>query len=80
MTERHRDGLNVSIASLAELSAEESGHIAMLLQNQSGPVNEQAFRDCVNTIRAEHSKASVNSADDLMAMRKKMQERKGYKV
>ena len=52
----------------------------MLLQNQSGPVNEQAFRDCVNTIRAEHSKASVHSEDDLMAMRKKMQERKGYKV
>ena len=72
--------MNVSLASLAELTAEESGHIAMLLQNQSGPVNEQAFRDCVNIIRAEHGKASVSSEDDLMAMRKKMQERKGYKV
>ena len=80
MRERHDAGLGISASTLEELSADEAGHIAMVLQNQSGPINEQAFRDCVRIIQSEHRKANVSSEADIMSVRKKMQERKGYKV
>ena len=80
MRNRHDAGLNISAATLEELSGDEASHIAMVVQSQSGPINEQAFRDCIRTIQAEHRMATVSSEDDLMKMRQKMQERKGYKV
>ena len=42
-------------------------------------MNEQAFRDCVRTIKAEHSASNVNSEDDLMALRNRLKERKGIR-
>ena len=77
-TERHRQGLEVNLSGL-ELSGEEMSHIAGIAQRQTGPVSEQAFSDCVRTILAEHSKAAVNSEKDLMAIREKMQNRKGIR-
>ena len=76
--ERHREGLEVNLTGL-ELSGEEMSHIAGIAQRQTGPVNEQAFSDCVGTILAEHSKSAVNSEKDLMAIREKMQNRKGIR-
>ena len=80
MRSRHDEGLSVSPAALEELSPDEAGHLAMILHNQTGPISEQAFRDCVRIIQAEYRKSNVSSEDDIMSMRKKMQERKGYKV
>ena len=77
---RHDQGLEVSIAVLEELSAEEMSHIAGILQRQQGPVNEQAFADCSRTIRAEHQAAGVTTEDDLLAYRNKLKERKGIKA
>ena len=76
--QRHKEGLEVNISGL-ELSGEEMSHIAGIAQRQTGPVNEQALSDCVRTILAEHSKKSVSSGEDLLALREKMKERKGIR-
>jgi DNA primase len=76
---RHKQGLEVSLAVLADLSPDEYSHIAGIMQRQQGPVNEQALADCIRIIRNEHQSSHVSSADDLMAMREKLKERKGLK-
>ncbi len=79
MLARHTQGLEASPGVLEELESEEMSHIAYICQRQQGPVNEQAFADCVRTILNEHEKSSVNSVDELMALRNKMRESKGVK-
>lgn len=79
LKQRYEQGLEVSLAVLEELSQEEMSHMVGVLQRQQGPVNEQAFADCVATICAEHQVASVNSEDDLLALRSRLKERKGIK-
>ena len=79
LQKRHQQGLEVSLAVLEELNQEEMSHMVGILQRQEGPVNEQAFADCVATICAEHQAASVTSEDDLLAFRSRLKERKGIK-
>ena len=79
LRQRYDQGLEVSLGVLADLSGEEMSHITGIYQRQQGPVNEQAFRDCVRTIKAEHSASNVNSEDDLMALRNRLKERKGIR-
>jgi len=77
---RHSEGLEVSLAGLSELTSEEMSHVAGIAQRQQGPVNEQAFLDCVRTILSEHGKSNVQTEDDLLALRERMKERKGIKA
>ena len=74
---RYEQGLEVAPGVLADLSAEEMSHITAVYHRQQGPVNEQALRDCVRTIKAEHSATKVSSADDLLAFRNRLRESKG---
>ena len=76
---RHDQGMDVSLAVLEELSAEEMSHISGICARQEGPVNEQAFMDCVRTIHREHQSSKVTTEDDLMALRNKLKESKGIK-
>ena len=78
MQTRHRSGLGVSVASLEELDTDQASHIAMITQNQSGPVNEQAFRDYIDIIRSRFRKRSVSSDEDLLALRDRKKESGGY--
>ena len=80
LMQRHRQGLSLSVAALEDLSVDEASHIAAILQQQSGPVNEQAMRDYMDIIHGEYAKTKVASVDDLMSMRNKMKESKGYKA
>ena len=77
MLSRHRQGLEVSLAVLEELSSEEMSHLSGICQRQQGPVSESGFRDCVNIILAQRQSATVSSDDDLLALRNKLKERKG---
>ena len=77
---RHEQGLEVSISVLAELTGEETSHIAGISQRQQGVVNEDAFRDCVATVLAQRQSKDVSSDDDLMALRNKLKERKGTRA
>ena len=79
LRQRHDQGLDVSVGVLTDLSPDEMSHIAGIQQRQQGPVSEQALRDCVRIIKAEHSAANVSSEDDLMRLRNKLRESKGMK-
>lgn len=77
---RHSQGLGVALGVLEDLTAEEASHLAGICQKQSGPVNETAFRDCVKLILGQKQSRSVDSDDDLLALRNKLKESKGTKA
>ena len=77
---RHNQGLEVTLAVLADFSPEEMSHLAGIIQRQEGPVNETALRDCIRTIRSEHQGSTVSSDDDLLAFRNKLKESKGMRA
>ncbi len=79
LSQRHRQGFEVSLGGLEDLTPEEMSHIAGIAQRQTGPVNENALRDCAETICQEHISAVAKSEDDLMAVRESLQKRKGYR-
>ena len=80
LKDRYLQGMDVNLAVLTDFTAEEMSHLAGILQHQEGPVNEDALRDCIRTIRAEHGKKQITSDEDLLALRNKLKERKGMKV
>ena len=80
LQKRHSQGMEVSLAVLEELTAEEASHMAGISQKQTGPVNETAFRDCVKIILEEQQSRQVTSDDDLLALRNKLKESKGTKI
>ena len=80
MQKRHQQGMEVSFGVLADMTAEESAHLAGICQKQTGVVNETAFRDCVKTVLSENRSRGVHSDDDLLAHRNKLKESKGTKL
>ncbi len=77
---RHQQGLEISLAVLEDLDQEEMSHVAGIAQRQQGPVNEQAMKDCVGIICAEHQAAGVTTEDDLLRLRNQFKERKGIRA
>ena len=77
MLAMYKAGHEVSIASLADISQEEMSHITGITQRLQGPVNRDAFRDCVQTVRNACQAGQVTSNEDLLAFRNKLKERKG---
>ena len=73
---RHSRGMEVNLAVLEELSPEEMSHVAGLCHKYQGPVNENAFADCVRTVQSSANK-KCSSDDDLLALRNKLKESKG---
>ena len=80
LTDRYSQGLEVSLGVLTDITPEEMSHIAGIQQKQVGPVNEEAFRDCIKTILAQRQTAQVNTNDELLALQNKLKESKGTKA
>ena len=76
LTDRYRAHQDISLAVLADLSADEASHLAQALYALD-VVNENAFRDCVGIIKDEHRSGNIETDDDLLAFQKRMQQRKG---
>ena len=76
---RHRAGQEVTLTGLTDFTSEEMAHVAGILQRYDSPVNAQGLRDCARTIQMEHQSGSVTTEDDLMALRNRLQERKGLR-
>ena len=76
--EQHKQGYQVSLASLEGFTPEESAHLAGVAQKQQGPVKEEALRDYMSVIRRQYSLAHITQPDDLMALRDAMRDKKGY--
>ena len=77
---RYNQGLEVSLSVLGDYTPEEVSHIASISQRQQGPVNEDAFKDCIRTVLSQRRSAAVSTDDDLLALRNKLKERKGTKA
>ena len=77
MLAMYKAGYEVSIASLADISQEEMSHITGITQRLQGPVNREAFRDCVQTVRSASQASRGTSNEDLLSFRNKLKERKG---
>ncbi len=77
LLERHTQGLQISLGVLSEITPEEMSHLSGISQRQEGPVNEAAFKDCVRTVRSANQVKTVDSNDDLLALRNKLRESKG---
>jgi hypothetical protein len=55
-------------------------HIAGICHKRQGPVNEDAFRDCIKTVKSARQADEIASDDDLLAYRNKLKESKGTKA
>ncbi len=75
----YRQGLEVTLASVSDITPEEMSHIIGVCQRREGPVNEDAFTDCLRTVLGIHQKANVSTDADLLALRDKLKESKGTK-
>lgn len=79
LRQRSREGLQVSLASLGEdFSAEELAHLAQMSQKKTELVSEDAFRDYLEIILDESAKAGVRTDQDLLALRDRLKQKKGY--
>ena len=72
LLERHTHGLQISLGVLSEITPEEMSHLSGISQRQEGPVNESAFKDCVRTVRSANQVKTVDSTEDLLALRNKL--------
>ena len=77
LVQRHVEGHEISLGILTDFTSEEMAHIAGISQRHQGPVNEQAFHDCIRTILDQHGKASITTDADMLEQWKKMKESKG---
>ena len=79
LRQRHDEGREVSTAVLEDLTPEEMSHIALIVQRQQNPINEQAFADCIRIVLREYQASQVKDEKDLQAFANRMRERKGMK-
>ncbi len=77
LSNRYRQGLEVSLGVLEDFTQEEISHITGVCQRRQGPVNEAALADCVKTILLTQQASRVSSDADLLAFRDKLKESKG---
>lgn len=79
LRERRESGLTVSLAGLGEsLDGEELSHLSGVAGRHDGLVSERALDDCLRIIREEYEKTQVAVPDDLLEMRRRLQEKKAY--
>ena len=75
----HQKGMEVTLASVSDLTAEEMSHVVGICQRREGPVNAEAFSDYVKTILDISRSAKISTDADLLAFRNQLQESKGAK-
>ena len=73
----YQEGREGSCNTLTDMTSEEMSHLVQIIHRHERPVNETALADCIAIILAEHQAQNVSSDDDLLALQRKMRERKG---
>ncbi len=77
LARRFREGLEVRLGNLEDLTVEEMGHLTWVTQERQGPINEEAFRDCVRTLMDIQRKKEVSSDADLLELQNVLKKKKG---
>ena len=76
---RYELGLQVSLAGLGEtFTQDELAHLTAVAQKKNELVSEEAFADYKRTICNEAAKSQMHSSADLLAMRDRLKQTKGY--
>ena len=79
LRERSREGLQVSLAALGEsFTTEELAHLTQMSQKKNELVSEDAFRDYLGIILDESARSGVRTDQDLLALRDRLKQKKGY--
>ena len=79
LRQRYEAGLAVQLGALGEaFTPQELNHLSAVAQKEDCLVSEQAMEDCLSVIRAESARQNVSSTQDLLTIRRQMQEKKGY--
>ncbi len=73
----HKGGMEVTLAAVTELTAEEMSHVVGICRRRDGLVNEAAFSDYVKIILGASSSSKISTDDDLLAFRNQLKESKG---
>ena len=79
LRQRELQALEVSTAVLTDFSADEISHLAGIPLRHESVVNETVLADCIRIICEEYQRRNISSNDDLLAIQRQMQERKGLK-
>ena len=79
LRQREQQALEVSTAVLTDFSADEMSHLAGIPLRHESVVNETVLADCIRIICEEYQRRNISSNDDLLAIQRQMQERKGLK-
>ena len=77
LLERYRQGMEVSLSVLADMTSEEMNHLTQISQRHQGPVNTEAFADCVRIVLMQKQSHGVTTDEDLLTFRNQLKERKG---
>lgn len=76
---RYELGLQVSLAGLGEtFTQDELAHLTAVAQKKNELVSEEAFADYKRTICNEAAKSQMHGSADLLAMRDRLKQTKGY--
>ncbi len=79
LRERYRAGLQVSLAGLGEaFSPQELAYLTQVTQKKQELISQDAFQDYRRIILNEAAKAQVQSGEDLLALRDRLKQTKGY--
>ena len=79
LSNRYRQGLEVTLSGLTDFTPEEMACLAGITQRLTGPVNHEGLADCSRIIREEYQKSQTKTMEDIMLYREKMQKSKGTK-
>ena len=79
MRSMYREGMEVTLASVMDLTPEEMSHVVEMCHRREGTVSEAAFLDCANTILQISQSGKIDTDEDLLALLDKMKESKGTK-
>ena len=76
---QYEEGLTVGLTALGEaFSPEETAHLSSVLQKAGDPVSEEALRDYIKVVNAQYEKRLPGNEAQLLALRDRKKNTKGY--
>ena len=76
---QYRSGLQVTLGALGEeFTPEELSHLTQVAQKRKETVSEEALKDYSKIILEEYEKAQITSPEDLLALRNRLKQTKGF--
>lgn len=79
LQQQNQRGLQVTLAGLGEeFTPQEIAHLTRVVQKDDRLISDEAFLDYRNTVIDEYQKSDLHTATDLLALRDRLKDKKGY--